>query len=190
MTSAVPPVPRRRLGRTELEIPVIPFGTQGFGNHFGFVSDEDAVALIKHAVSLGVNHFDCARCYGDSLRKLGLALREIPRGDVIITGRLCCHSNAPWGGYRGDGEPDYSAERGDPRRGGPAGDPGRRLLRRHADPRPAPHRTNPGQGGHTGRPAAAEGEGFGAERGIRDASAPLPPGGDRHRRRRSHPLLQ
>ncbi|MEZ4621932.1 MAG: aldo/keto reductase [Caldilineaceae bacterium] len=71
------PLPRRRLGKTELMIPVIPFGTQGFGNNFGFVSDEDAVALIKHAISLGVNHFDCARCYGDSLRKLGLALREL-----------------------------------------------------------------------------------------------------------------
>ena len=36
-------LPRRRLGRTELIIPVIPFGTQGFGNHFGFVEDEEAV---------------------------------------------------------------------------------------------------------------------------------------------------
>lgn len=103
-------LPRRRLGRTELSIPVIPFGTQGFGNNFGFVSDEDAVALIKHAVSIGVNHFDCARCYGDSMRKLGLALKEIPREDVIITGRLCCHSAAKWGFY-GEGTPDYSAER-------------------------------------------------------------------------------
>ena len=103
-------IPRRRLGRTELSIPVVPFGTQGFGNHFGFVSDEDAIALIKHAISIGVNHFDCARCYGDSLRKLGLALREIPREDVIITGRLCCHSAAEWGGY-GEGRPDYSTER-------------------------------------------------------------------------------
>ena len=111
MTQAALTMPRRRLGRTELEIPVIPFGTQGFGNHFGFVSDEDAVALVKHAVSLGANHFDCARCYGDSLRKLGLALREIPRGDVIVTGRLCCHSNAAWGGYRGEGEADFSADR-------------------------------------------------------------------------------
>ena len=103
-------IPRRRLGRTELSIPVVPFGTQGFGNHFGFVSDEDAIVLIKHAISIGVNHFDCARCYGDSLRKLGLALKEIPREDVIITGRLCCHSAAEWGGY-GEGRPDYSAER-------------------------------------------------------------------------------
>lgn len=108
------PLPRRRLGRTELSIPVIPFGTQGFGNNFGDVSDEDAVTLVKHAVSLGVNHFDCARCYGDSLRKLGLALREIPREDVIITGRLCCHSGAQRGFYgrREDVEgPDYSADR-------------------------------------------------------------------------------
>ena len=32
----LPTIPRRRLGRTELNIPVIPFGTQGFGNNFGF----------------------------------------------------------------------------------------------------------------------------------------------------------
>ncbi len=106
----LPTMPRRRLGRTELSIPVIPFGTQGFGNNFGFVSDEDAVALVKHAVSIGINHFDCARCYGDSMRKLGLALKQIPRADVIITARLCCHSAAEWGGY-GEGRPDYSAER-------------------------------------------------------------------------------
>ena len=103
-------IPRRRLGRTELSIPVVPFGTLGFSNQFGFVSDEDAVALIKHAISLGVNHFDGARCYGDSLRKLALAMKEIPRKDVIITGRVCCHSGAEWGGY-GEGTPDYSAER-------------------------------------------------------------------------------
>ena len=108
---AAPMLPRRRLGRTELDIPVIPFGTLGFSNSFGFVSDEDAVGLIRHAISLGANHFDCSRCYGDSMRKLGLALLEIPREDVIITGRLCCHSDAPWGGYHGAGEADYSAER-------------------------------------------------------------------------------
>ena len=104
--------PHRRWGRTELQIPVVPFGTQGFGNHFGPVSDEEAVALIRRAVDLGVNHFDCARCYGDSLRKLGLAIekRAVKREEIVISGRVCCHSGAPWGGY-GDGEPDYSAER-------------------------------------------------------------------------------
>ena len=81
-------LPRRRLGRTEIMIPVVPFGTQGFGNNFGPVSDDEAIELIKYAVGLGVNHFDSARCYGDSQRKLGLAMKEISREDVIITARV------------------------------------------------------------------------------------------------------
>ena len=104
--------PRRRWGKTELSIPVIPFGTQGFGNHFGPVTDNAAKALIRRAVDLGVNHFDCARCYGDSLHKLGLAIKNsiVKRDEIIISGRLCCHSAAQWGGY-GEGDPDYSAAR-------------------------------------------------------------------------------
>ena len=69
-------IPRRIWGNTGLSIPVIPFGTQGFGNNFGPVTDEEACELIRYAVDLGVNHFDCARCYGDSLRKLGVAIKE------------------------------------------------------------------------------------------------------------------
>lgn len=104
--------PRKRWGKTELSIPVVPFGTQGFGDNFGPVSNEEALALIRRAVDLGVNHFDCARCYGNSLSKLGLALKEgvIKRSEVIISGRVCHHSAAKWGGY-GEGTPDYSAER-------------------------------------------------------------------------------
>jgi len=95
-------VPRRRWGKSNIMIPVIPFGTQGFGNHFGFVSDDDACKLIRRAVDIGVNHFDSARCYGDSLRKLGLAIKEgvVKRDEIIISGRVCCHI----------GEVDYSAE--------------------------------------------------------------------------------
>jgi aryl-alcohol dehydrogenase-like predicted oxidoreductase len=86
-------VPRRRWGRSEISIPVIPFGTQGFGNNFGPVADQEAVALIHHAVDLGVNHFDCARCYGDSLGKLALGLKDVPRDRVIVSARLCLHQN-------------------------------------------------------------------------------------------------
>jgi aryl-alcohol dehydrogenase-like predicted oxidoreductase len=91
---------------------VIPFGTQGFGDNFGKVTEEEAFALIRRAVDLGVNHFDCARCYGNSLQKLGRAVKEgvVQRGEIIVSGRLCCHSAAPWGGY-GQGDPDYSAAR-------------------------------------------------------------------------------
>ena len=84
-------VPRRAWGKTGISVPVIAFGTQGFGNYFGAVSDHDAIALIARAIALGVNHFDCSLCYGDSVRKLALALRDIPRTDVIISGRICLH---------------------------------------------------------------------------------------------------
>ena len=104
-------VPRRRWGKTELSIPVIPFGTQGFGNNFGPVTDDEAADLIRFAVDIGVNHFDCARCYGDSLRKLGVAIKQgvVERDEIIISGRVCCHSAAKWGVY-GDGDPDYSTD--------------------------------------------------------------------------------
>ena len=68
--------PRRRLGKTELSIPVIPFGTQGFGDNFGTVTIDASMELIRRAVDLGVNHFDCARCYGNSIYKLSEALKN------------------------------------------------------------------------------------------------------------------
>ena len=92
-TPALGAVPRRRWGKSNISIPVIPFGTQGFGNNFGSVADAEAVDLIHRAIDLGVNHFDCARCYGDSLRKLGLGLRGVPRERYIVSGRLCLHRN-------------------------------------------------------------------------------------------------
>ena len=86
-------VPRRRWGKSELSIPVIPFGTQGFGDNFGPVADAEAVDLIHRAIELGVNHFDCARCYGNSLNKLALGLRGVPRERYLVSGRLCLHRN-------------------------------------------------------------------------------------------------
>jgi aryl-alcohol dehydrogenase-like predicted oxidoreductase len=84
-------VPRRRWGRSELSIPVIPFGTQGFGNMFGPVAEEEATNLVRRAIELGVNHLDCARCYGDSLRKLGPAVAGLPRESYLVSGRACLH---------------------------------------------------------------------------------------------------
>lgn len=93
MNDAVLPVPRRRWGRSDLQIPVIPFGTQGFGNMFGPVAESEATRLVARAIALGVNHFDCARCYGDSLRKLGPALSGVDRASVIVSARVCLHQD-------------------------------------------------------------------------------------------------
>ena len=57
MTNQSPagPVPRRRWGKSNLSIPVIPYGTQGFGNHFGDVAGEAATGLIHQAIDRGVS---------------------------------------------------------------------------------------------------------------------------------------
>lgn len=106
MPTPVSTVPRRRWGRSELSIPVIPFGTQGFGNMFGPVAEQEATSLCHRAIELGVNHFDCARCYGDSLRKLGPALKGLPRESYLVSGRVCLHRD------RGDAlHPERTRER-------------------------------------------------------------------------------
>lgn len=107
-------VPRRRWGKSGLEIPVVPYGTQGFGNNFGPVSDEEACQLIRQAVDIGINHFDAALCYGDSQRKLGVAIKNgtIKREEVIISVRVCCERNYEWDGidYTTISEINHSAD--------------------------------------------------------------------------------
>ncbi|NCO40386.1 MAG: hypothetical protein COZ06_30775 [Armatimonadetes bacterium CG_4_10_14_3_um_filter_66_18] len=91
-------VPRRRFGRTDLLVPVIPVGTQAFSNVFKEITDDEALELVQHAVDIGLSHFDCSMCYGDSMRRLALALLEevVHREDLILTGRVCCHGRDPW----------------------------------------------------------------------------------------------
>ena len=52
--------------------------------------------------------------YGDSLRKLGLALKEgvIHREDIIISARVCCERRYEWDhlDYTQHNDVDYSAE--------------------------------------------------------------------------------
>ena len=95
-------------------IPVITLGSDGFGGRKDPVDEEAALGLIRRAVDLGVNHVDTARCYGDSLMKLGMAIRQgvVKREELIINGRICCHGSGRWGtSAKGDGE--YAAEKAD-----------------------------------------------------------------------------
>jgi aryl-alcohol dehydrogenase-like predicted oxidoreductase len=69
-----PKLPRRKLGRTGLELSVIGYGSE-------FMEDE---ALPRYLLDRGVNHIDCAALYqnGNVERKLAPILAE--RKDVIV----------------------------------------------------------------------------------------------------------
>lgn len=69
----------RRLGKTELSVSVIGFGAIKLPQ----VDAETAVEAIRRAVDLGINFIDTARGYGDSERKIGMAIKGI-RDSVII----------------------------------------------------------------------------------------------------------
>ena len=49
----------------------------------GVHDDDTAVALIRHALDLGVNFLDTADIYGDSELKVGKAIRG-RRADVVL----------------------------------------------------------------------------------------------------------
>ncbi|HEY6147946.1 MAG TPA: aldo/keto reductase, partial [Thermoanaerobaculia bacterium] len=62
-------IPRRRLGRSGLEITVVGFGSWAIGGggwSFGWGAQDDAASLaaMRHAVERGVNWIDTAAVYG------------------------------------------------------------------------------------------------------------------------------
>jgi len=69
----------RRLGRTNLQVSVIGFGTIKFPE----VEKDEAVRAINRALDLGINYIDTARAYTDSESKIGAAIKD-RRDECII----------------------------------------------------------------------------------------------------------
>ena len=89
-----------QLGRTDLHVSRLAFGTWSFGGDWGPVQVDDGKAAIRAALDLGINFFDTAQAYGWSVSEsaLGEALGpEIRshRHNVVL---------ATKGGLRQDGE--------------------------------------------------------------------------------------
>ena len=80
---------KAKLGKTDLEVSTIAFGTWQIGGEWGEFDRGEAVAAIRHARDLGINLFDTAQAYGfgASERLLGEALRndlDRRRDEVVI----------------------------------------------------------------------------------------------------------
>ncbi|MCL6454485.1 MAG: aldo/keto reductase family protein [Alicyclobacillus sp.] len=77
----------RRLGKSGIKVSEIALGSW---LTYGTVTEkEQAIACVKTAYNLGINHFDCANVYGAephaAERVLGEALANYPRDSYIIT---------------------------------------------------------------------------------------------------------
>ena len=79
----------RRLGRTEIEVSLLSVGSGGH-NRFGQakgVPESEMHRFVRHALDLGINHFDTAipPSYGDSELILGRALADVARDRYTLS---------------------------------------------------------------------------------------------------------
>jgi len=100
MVTGAAPLPRRRLGRSQIRVTELSLGGAAIGNLFTEVTEEDARATVDAAWEGGIRTFDTAPHYGLGLseRRLGAALRSRPRDEYVIStkiGRLLRPADLP-----------------------------------------------------------------------------------------------
>ena len=97
-----------RLGRSELEVSPIAFGTWQLGGDWGVTDEEAAVATIRRAADSGINFFDTAQAYGFGASEtvLAKALKGRPRDQVVIATKGGLRPIAG-GGIVRDSSPDW-----------------------------------------------------------------------------------
>ena len=81
-------LPKRRLGRTDMNITPVGFGAWAIGGPdwaagWGAQDDKKSIAAIRHAAERGINWIDTAAIYGlgHSEEVVSAALKEIPSGE-------------------------------------------------------------------------------------------------------------
>jgi D-threo-aldose 1-dehydrogenase len=81
---------RRRIGHTSLTISVLGFGGNALGNLYATVAEAEARATVLAAHETGVTYYDTAPLYGHGLseRRMGDALRSLPRGEVVLSTKV------------------------------------------------------------------------------------------------------
>jgi aryl-alcohol dehydrogenase-like predicted oxidoreductase len=81
---------RRRLGQTDLELPILSFGASSLGQEFRKVDVNEALRAVHVALDCGMNFIDTSPFYGRGMSEvlLGVALKEIPREKYILGTKL------------------------------------------------------------------------------------------------------
>ena len=80
----------RKLGKTDLELPVVGFGASSLGQEFRQVKLDEALQSVHTALDLGMNLIDTSPFYGRGMSEvmLGIALRDIGRESYTLCTKL------------------------------------------------------------------------------------------------------
>ena len=81
---------KRPLGKTALAVSQVGFGGAPLGNLFAALSEEVAQETVQAALAAGISYFDTAPFCGHGLSELhlGAALRNVPRGDYVLSTKI------------------------------------------------------------------------------------------------------
>jgi L-galactose dehydrogenase len=80
----------RRLGQTDLQLPILSFGASSLGQEFRSVALDEALASVRVALDSGLNFIDTSPFYGRGMSEvlLGIALRGVPRDSYTLCTKL------------------------------------------------------------------------------------------------------
>src|SRR5580658_5360613 len=80
----------RRLGKTDLHLPILSFGASSLGQEFRSVKLDEALDSVRVALECGLNFIDTSPFYGRGMSEvlLGIALRGVPRESYTLCTKL------------------------------------------------------------------------------------------------------
>ena len=84
------PLPTRKLGRTNLDVTVLGFGSAPLGDIYEVLDDATAIATVETAAEAGVTLFNSAPLYGQGSaeHRVGTALRRRPPGSFVLSSKV------------------------------------------------------------------------------------------------------
>lgn len=80
----------RRLGKTDLQLPILSFGASSLGQEFRSVKLDEALESVRVALECGLNFIDTSPFYGRGMSEvlLGVALKGVPRESYTLCTKL------------------------------------------------------------------------------------------------------
>jgi len=88
-------IPTRKLGNTDLELPILSFGASSLGAEFRSITIDEAMRSTRTALDLGMNFIDTSPFYGRGMSEimLGLGLKDVPRESYLLGSKLGRYSD-------------------------------------------------------------------------------------------------
>jgi D-threo-aldose 1-dehydrogenase len=83
-------IDKRKLGKSDISVPMLGFGAAPLGELFEHLSEDQAQSIIRAAWDGGIRYYDTSPCYGHGLseHRLGYFLRQQARDDYLLSTKV------------------------------------------------------------------------------------------------------